>query len=561
MGNIMYEKGHQALICYEDLLKKLDVDPKTQVVFNVDEGEEKLMKSACFTNNPFPGVLKAVLLSLRLKAVNRLFMPEKVLQTGPAAAILALDAVLAKEFGELRNGQENNEPVICDVGFAGLQVIRLYMSAYKGNKAFIKSRYDSAIRVDNALNGSFYKYDTKDGRKFSAHVYYESQKSRMMKVLDIDKKPEEFVFGSMSKDKKLTAEAVKKWDALELEEATFDNGACGCMLRDRKEWEEMEVGKAVCDMPLYRVEKKKDSPKKDFGQYDTKKGPLSGIKVLDLTHIIAGPACTRLLAEQGADVLMIRRGDYTHQEQAMLELDGWAGKNSIQLDFNKESELERAKELIKEADIVICSYQNGALDKFGLSEADIIEMNPSVVFGSLVCFSDTVWQQRPGWAPCAEDITGLSVRNGSLEEPVNLNGVPLDYIPGMILFSGIMDALKKQSKEGGAYSVHGSLTRGGYWLHECTDAFEAEVKKVMEADDSMIEEMADSCGNKIEKSAHASLVTNATKPIWSQVFHKVENTAVGDVYFPAPATYSMGADYVFDNMHFTDGNKDYKTNC
>ena len=542
MGTILEEKGQQALYCYDDLLNKLDERPEIPVIFNVDEKEEKLMNSACWGHNPFPGVLKAVLLSLRKKAVKKLFEPEKVLQTGPAAAILALDAVLSQEVADLRNGTKTTEPVVCDVGFAGLQVIRLYMSAYEGNKEFVQSRYNSAIRVDNALNGSFYKYETKDGRQFSAHVYYESQKRKMMETLRIQKDPDKFVFGSMRGDKKLTAKAMKEWDALELEEATFANGACGCMLRKRSEWEAMEVGKAVCEMPLVRVEKISDAPKKDFGKSDAKKGPLSGMKVLDLTHIIAGPACTRLLAEQGADVLMIRRGDYIHQEQAMLELDGWAGKNSIQLDFNVKEELERAKELVREADIVICSYQNGALDKFGLGEKDIFQMNPGVIFGSLVCFSDTVWQQRPGWAPCAEDITGLSVRNGSLEHPVNLNGVPLDYIPGMILYSGIMKALKKQMTEGGSFRVHGSLTRGGYWLHECTDIWEKAKY------------------NEKETNHEAKLSDSESRDIWKQVFHKVENTAVGDVYFPAPATYVPGQDYIFKNMHFTDGNKDYQSN-
>jgi len=547
MASIMYEKGQQAQACYDDLLEKLGVNPAVPVIFNVDEKQEGLMKRACFSNNPFPGVLKAVLLSLRLKAVKRLFKEEKVLQTGPAAAILALDAALAKEFGSLRDGTQVADPVICDVGFAGLQVIRLYMSAYSGNKAFIKSRYDSAIRVDNALNGSFYKYETKDGRKFSAHVYYESQKKKMMETLKISKKPEDFVFGTMGKDKKLTAAAVKEWNAVELEEAAFASGACGCMLRDREEWENMEVGKAVCEMPLYRVEKTGEAAPKFFGKTNPKKGPLSGIKVLDLTHIIAGPACTRLLAEQGADVLMIRRGDYIHQEQAMLELDGWAGKNSIQLDFNVDAELARAKELIKEADIVVCSYQNGALDKFGLSESDIHEMNPSVIFGSLVCFSDTVWQQRPGWAPCAEDITGLSVRNGSMENPVNLNGVPLDYIPGMILFSGIMKALKLQATEGGSYSVHGSLTRGGYWLHECTDVWEEAVG-------------AGTSYNAKHSELKSGADDEAGITLWKNVFNRVGNTAVGDVYFPSPATYSgESGNNVFANMHFTDGNTDYKT--
>lgn len=534
MSQVMEHKAAQAVACYEDLTEKLNIHPECEVLFNLSESREKMIKDACYRHNPFPGVLKLVLLSLRKKAVKRLFEEEKVLQTGPAAAILALDAALTQDIAILRNG-DAPEPVLCDVALAGMQVIRLYMSAYEGNKAFVQSRYDSAIRVDNALNGSFYKYATKDGRSFSAHVYYESQKKIMMETLNIEKDPDKFVFGSLPFDKKTTAKAVAKWNAEELEETTFENGACGCMLRSRKEWEETEVGKAVCDMPLFRLTKTGEAPVKTFGKYDSKKGPLSGVKVLDLTHIIAGPACTRLLAEAGADVLMIRRGDYLHQEQAMLELDGWAGKNSIQLDFNKEDQLARAKELVKEADVVICSYQRGALDKFGLSIDDIHALNPNVIYGSLMCFSDTVWANRPGWAPCAEDITGLSVRNGSMEAPVNLNGVPLDYIPGMILCAGILEALKKQMTEGGSYTVAGSLTRGGYWLHECTDLWER---------------------SRTLTDAKSKIVHNEELPVWQDAYLKVDDTAVGDVYFPAPATNIGRGENTYrkTNMHFTDGN-------
>lgn len=535
MKNVLYKKARQAQLCYDDLMEKTGLCPESKVVFRVDEGEEQLLTKACFTNNPFPGFVKAVLLKLRLAAVKKLFMDEKVLQTGPAAAILALDAALAKDIGALRSGEKNEAEVICDVGFAGLQVIRLYMMAYSGNKVFSQSRYQSATRVDNALNGSFYKYDTKDGRKFSAHVYYESQKARIMKTLGIEKNPDKFVLMSLPMDKKITADAVKKWNAEALEEQVFADGACGCMLRTREEWEQMPVGKAVCEMPLYRFKKEHDAPVKTFGNTDAHKGPLAGIKVLDLTHIIAGPVCTRLLAEYGADVLMVRRGDYCHQEQAMLELDGWAGKNSIQLDFNNAEQLARAKELVKEADVVVCSYQNGALDKFGLGAEGIHALNPNVIYASMVCFSDTVWKDRPGWAPCAEDITGLSVRNGTVENPVNLNGVPLDYIPGMLLCSGVLKALKLQMTEGGSYTLTGSLTRGGYWLHECTDLWE---------------------NNSIIAPA-AAIKENLFHPLWTKANYPVRDTAVGTVYFPTPATVFDGQGDVFENMRFEDGREGF----
>ncbi|MFR5783352.1 MAG: CoA transferase, partial [Oscillospiraceae bacterium] len=112
------------------------------------------------------------------------------------------------------------------------------------------------------------------------------------------------------------------------------------------------------------------------------------------------------------------------------------------------------------------------------SEADIRALNPNVIYANLNCFSDTVWKERPGWAPCAEDITGLSVRNGSLEQPKNLNGVPLDYFPGFILALGTLRAIAQRLKEGGGYKVTTSLTRGAQYLHECADLCERETRAV-----------------------------------------------------------------------------------
>lgn len=533
----MKKKALEAQICYEDLLQRLELDTDTEVVFHVaDESQKKLMMDACYQNNPFPGIPKAVLLSLRKKAIKRLFQDELVIQTAPAASILALNAAMGNDILTLRTGKKNENPIVCDIGFAGLQVVRLYMMAYHGDKAFAKSRYQSATRVDNALNGSFYKYKTKDEKYFSAHVYYESQKRRMMKLLAIKKDPDKFQLLSLPIDKLTTAKAIGSFDALDLEEKAFETGACGCMLRDRKEWEQSEVGKAVCEMPLYRLTKVGDAPKKDFGN-DTSRGPLTGVKVLDLTHIIAGPACTRILAEQGADVLLVRRGSFTNQEQAMLELDGWAGKHAIHLDFNVKEQLERMYELVKEADVIVSSYQQGALDRFGLSQEELRRRNPNAIIASMMCFSDSVWRTRPGWAPLAEDITGLSIRNGSRENPVNLNGVPLDYIPGFLMAAGVLEALKRSMTEGGAYEVIGSLTRGGYWLHQCTD--------LCEKPDS----------DSVYK--HCSVGTGMQIPQWKKLWCEIPDTAVGTVLFPMPATYQAGAVEPYGNMHFTHGENDF----
>lgn len=528
--SVMTKKAQQSQIVFDDLVKRFNIKP-IPTTFVANPKREAQFNRACYESNPFPGVFALALLAKRRPGVKKLFKDEAVLQTPAIAAVLAACSSVATEIGQLRGDDVSGAETVCDVAFAGLQAIRLYMADHKG-KEFKKARVKSASMVNNALNGSFYKYRAKDGRDVSFHVYYQSQQEKLVKALGLSKPSEQYSMLSTKKDRKELAEVVSRYTALELEELAFDCETCGCMIRSREEWENSEVGKAVKAMPLIRQDKEAEGPVPDWGKPNSR-GPLSGIKVLDLTHIIAGPACSRILAEYGADVLMIRRGTYMNQEQAMLEFDGWAGKQSIQLDFNDPVQLGRAKELIKEADVVTYSYQNGALDKFGLSEEDIRALNPNVIYSNLMCFSDSVWKERPGWAPLAEDITGLSVRNGSLEKPVNLNGVPLDYFPGFILALGTLLAIARKLKEGGGYKVTTSLTRGAQYLHECTDLCE---------------------GNPASPTL-STLSEKTDEPIWDSLLQYVGGCATGgSAGFPSPATVNTAYHLNLKNLRFTDGN-------
>ena len=529
-NGVIRRKARGAQLIYEDLLERLDMRP-IPTTFVADEGRKGMLSRTCFTSNPFPVPLNVVLTKLRIPAVQKLFEDEIIPQTSAIAAVLAACSTAATEIGALRGDDVSGAQIRCDLVYAGLQAVRLNMSDHKHCKEFTRSRVQSAIRVNNALNGSMHKFRARDGRDVSFHVYYQSQQERLVKALGLAKPSSEYGFFTMKKDLREIAAKVATMDAMELEDLSFDCGACGCMIRSREEWEASEVGKAVIAMPLIRTEKLAESEAPDWGR-PTSRGPLSGIRVLDLTHIIAGPACSRILAEYGADVLLVRRGDFRHQEQAMLEFDGWAGKHSIQLDFNVPEQLERAKQLIREADVVTYSYQNGCMDKFGLSEADIRALNPNVIYANLNCFSDTVWKERPGWAPCAEDITGLSVRNGSLEAPVNLNGVPLDYFPGFILALGTLRAIAQRLKEGGGYKVTTSLTRGAQYLHECADLCERETRAV-----------------------HTSSVAVRSKDkVWDSVFQYVKGCATGgECGFSAPPVVNTAYPADERNLVFTDG--------
>ncbi len=532
--DVLNKKANDARVVYDYLADLLQIESKTPVTFIANEAAEKELKTNYLKENPFPHVIAFVLAKLRKKAVNRLFEDEKILQTPTIAAVLSLCANVAGEIGELRGDDLAGSEIYSDISYAGLQAIRLYIANYY-DKKFRKTRLASAIRVDNAINGSFYKYQTKDNRYISFHTYYQSQQKCLVEALKLKKPYDKFTLMSTKRDIRYLKKEIRKYDSLELENLAFDCGACACVLRDRKEWEETEVGKAVKDMPLIRFEEKGNHRMNLPSSLE--KGPLTGIKVLDLTHIIAGPACSRILAEYGADVLLVRRGKYVDQEQAMLELDGWAGKDSIQLDLNISEDLARMKELISQADVIVYSYQNGCFDKFGLSEEEIRKINPNVIYSNLMCFSDTVWKDRPGWAPLAEDITGLSIRNGTKENPVNLNGVPLDYIPGFILALGTLIAIRDNLKTGKVSKVTTSLTRGAMLLHEVSDFCE---KKNVPSDRTKITD----------------------KPLAGQFEHirtYVDTKAIGKVGFPSMATYHSKYLHPEKNMSFSDSNKDFKT--
>ena len=531
--DVLKKKAEDARKIYDYLAKEFKIETKIPVNFLISEKSIKELKKSNLTENPFPHVIAFVLAKLRKAGVTKLFTEEKVLQTPVIAAVLSLCAMVATEIGELRGDTFDGDEIDTDILYAGMQAIRLYMVNYK-DKAYKKTRLKSAIRVDNAINGSFYKYKTKDDRYISFHTYYQSQQEKLVKELNLKKPSEKFTLMSTKGDIKYLASVVKELNSFELEERAFNCGACACVLRDREEFQNSEVGKAVLNMPLVRYNDFK--PKKlDFGN-SLKYGPLTGVRVLDLTHIIAGPAASRILAEYGADVLMVRRGKYVDQEQAMLELDGYAGKQSIQLDLNKPDDLAKIKKLIKETHIVTYSYQNNAFDKFGLSKAEIRAINPSIIFANLMCFSDSVWVNRPGWAPLAEDITGLSIRNGSKEKPVNLNGVPLDYIPGFILALGTLVAIRDNLKNGRITDVTTSLTKGAMLLHEMTDL----------CNDSHV--------NPSNKTS--VIVRNLDAFKNKRVY--INTKAIGSVGFPYPATYHTKYNDLAKNMDFSDGNKNFR---
>jgi crotonobetainyl-CoA:carnitine CoA-transferase CaiB-like acyl-CoA transferase len=156
--------------------------------------------------------------------------------------------------------------------------------------------------------------------------------------------------------------------------------------------------------------------------------PLAGIKVLDLTRILAGPIAARTLAENGADVLMVTA---RHLPQVPEHVkDTSHGKRSCFLDFNKPEDLATLKKLVREADVFSQGYRPGIMDKFGLSPEQLAAERPGIIYLSISAYGHGgPFSNRGGWEQIAQCATGICLDNGD-ERPTLLPASACDYTTG-----------------------------------------------------------------------------------------------------------------------------------
>jgi crotonobetainyl-CoA:carnitine CoA-transferase CaiB-like acyl-CoA transferase len=260
------------------------------------------------------------------------------------------------------------------------------------------------------------------------------------------------------------AASVSKWKAADLEDACALRGLPVSMVRSPEEWRTHPHGRALLNQPLIEIERIGDGAPKLW-----KKGkrPLSGLRALDLSHILAGPGLTRTLAEQDADVLRISAPRQTDPINFMLDT-GW-GKRSAFLNFDLPGDVERALRLAREADVVVQSYSPGSLAARGLSMERLLEGHPGLIYVSLSCFGDCggPWSQRVGFDHNAQSTTGISWVEGGPDSPrLPPTTLVADYITAYLGTAGALTALLRRAREGGSYHVKVSLARTCMWVQD-----------------------------------------------------------------------------------------------
>jgi crotonobetainyl-CoA:carnitine CoA-transferase CaiB-like acyl-CoA transferase len=259
------------------------------------------------------------------------------------------------------------------------------------------------------------------------------------------------------------AAAIAGWKAPELEDALAAAGMCAGMIRTREEWRAHPQGQAVAGVPLLEIARIGDSPAEPAGAGDR---PLSGVRVLDLTRVIAGPVCGRTLAEHGADVMLVTAGHLPSIDT--LVVDTGRGKLSARLDLRQRGDLERLRGLVRGADVFCQSYRPGTLAARGLSPDELARLRPGIIYVTLSAYGhDGPWRDRRGFDSLVQSVSGIAHEGGLAaggERPRHLPAQALDHATGYLAAFGAMVALARRAREGGSHLVRVSLAATGRWI-------------------------------------------------------------------------------------------------
>ncbi len=202
-------------------------------------------------------------------------------------------------------------------------------------------------------------------------------------------------------------------------------------------------------------------------------GPLAGVKVLDLTQIMAGPMCTMLLADMGANVIKIERpgtGDDTRRMGTRLTNDIAGGflalnrnKRSIALDLRSEDGKAVFRRMAETADIMVENFRPGVMDRLGLGYDALAEINPRLIYASISGFGGTgPYRNRGGFDLVAQGMSGLMSITGFPGGPPAKVGVPItDIGAGSFTAFGILAAYIHAQNTGKGQQVDGSLLEAG----------------------------------------------------------------------------------------------------
>ena len=293
-------------------------------------------------------------------------------------------------------------------------------------------------------------YPARDGW-VSIHCNFPNHRDAAMGVLGIP--------DNCAASRAAAEQASRGWDGTALEDAIHAAQGCAGFARRAAEWARHPHAAAVAVQPLLEIQKIGEAKPESL---PIGIRPLSGIRVLDLTRVLAGPTCARTLAEHGADVLKISGAHLP--DSGVSEFDTGIGKLSAHLDLRAPAGVDRLRELLREADVFSQSYRPGTLAARGFSAEQAAELRPGIVYVTLSAWgTEGPWRDRRGFDSIVQTVSGMAYAQGG-EKPRLLPVSVIDYVSGYLMAFGAMVALARRAREGGSWLVRVSLARTGKWI-------------------------------------------------------------------------------------------------
>lgn len=316
----------------------------------------------------------------------------------------------------------------------------------------------AVMRVDgesmtrtNAQNPWVGRYRCADGRWIHLHGGFPALADRLASLLDLPADVDEAAIGT----------AVRGWNSDELEDVVAARRGCSAIIRTEDEWRRHPQGALVHSWPA--VVERPGGASVSMRWTPSPTRPLDGLRVLDLTRVLAGPTSGRTLAAFGADVLHVR-GPTVPVVPAFV-VDTGHGKRQAHADFTDADQLRALRRVAIDADVVVQGYRPGVVARHGLDEDSLRSDGFRGVFASVSAFGHQgPWSDRAGWEQLAQSTSGLCLDPLGGEKPVMLPCAATDYTTGFVMAAGIMEALEAGLADGRGRRVDASLCQTAAWI-------------------------------------------------------------------------------------------------
>ena len=356
-----------------------------------------------------------------------------------ASASIAVQALMAAQLWQDRDGAEQK-----------ITVDRRHALAMFKSDRYLSVNGKPADDPWSKIAGY---YQAGDGRWIQLHTNFPHHRDGVLAILQCaDERTE-------------VAKAIVGWKAAELEQVLADADMCASMIRTEQEWKAHPQAQAIADLPLFEVRRIGDGPVIPWKQANGQR-PLSGVRVLDLSRVIAAPVGARTLAQHGADVLAVSA---EHLPNIMpLVMDTGRGKRSAQLDLRDAGGRQQLDELISDADVFMQAYRPGSLSQLGYSAEELCALHPGLIHVSLSAYGHVgPWAKRRGFDSLVQSASGIADAEGRATGSATPGKLPfqaLDHATGYLMAYATMLALQKRAIEGGSWQVRVSLAQTGRWL-------------------------------------------------------------------------------------------------